>query len=291
MTDLRFDAGGRDLAALRLGTPGGRRVLALHGWLDNAASFLGLAAELPHYDWVALDFAGHGHSARRPPGGWYPFIDHLDDVSVVLDALGWERCTLIGHSMGGAVASVFAAAWPERVERLVMIESAGPVARRNTGALEQLLLAMRERAAYEPGRRRTFPDTRGAILARRQAGGLSEPVARLLMERNLEAASDDVSDPRVALRVDPRLRIASPSRFDEDTVRAWMSGIACPVLGIAADPPFPGFDPQMRAERLACIPDGRIVELPGNHHLHMEAPKPVAEAIRAFLDGSDQVSA
>lgn len=286
MTEQRFDADGRNLAALRLGTAGGRRVLALHGWLDNAASFLPLAAELPQYDWVALDFAGHGHSAHRAPRDWYAFLDHLDDVAAVLDELGWERCTLVGHSMGGAVASVFAAAWPARVERLVMIESAGPVARRTGTPLEQLRLGLSERAAHDPARRRIFPDARGAILARRQAGGLSEPVARLLMERNL------APDARgVALRIDPRLRINSPARFEESTVQAWLAGIACPTLAIAADPPFPGFDAQVRAERLACIADAHVVVLPGNHHLHMEDPVPVAEVIRAFLDEAESIDA
>lgn len=275
---LRLDPDGRDLAALRCGTPGGRRVLALHGWLDNAASFGPLAAQLPGYDWVALDFAGHGHSAHRPPHGWYPFLDHLDDVAAALRELGWERCTLVGHSMGGAVASVFAAAWPERVERLVMIESAGPVSRRGTGALEQLRTALREREDYDPQRRRVFPDVRAAIAARRQAGGLSEPVARLLMERNLVDTADGV-----ALRIDARMRISSAARFEEETVLAWLRGIACPTIAIAADPPFVAFDPQVRAQRLACIADVCVVELPGNHHLHMEDPAPVAAAIRTFL--------
>ena len=121
--DLRFDRGGRDLAALRYGTRGGTRVLALHGWLDNAMSFAPLAAQLPELDLVALDLPGHGHSAHRPPRTWYHYIDYLDDALLALDALGWDRCVLLGHSLGGAVASVLAAARPERVEGLLLIEA------------------------------------------------------------------------------------------------------------------------------------------------------------------------
>lgn len=279
MSDLRFDPTGRDLAALRLGTPGGRRVLALHGWLDNAASFEPLAALLPAYDWIALDFSGHGHSAHRPPGTWYHYIDYLDDVQCALRELGWDSCTLVGHSLGGAVASAFAAAWPERVERLVLIESPGPLAGKPGKSLDMLRTGLRERAAHDASKQRLFPDLASAIAARRAAGGLSDPVARRLMLRNVVEHANGV-----ALRSDPRLKLTSPVRIHEDTAMEWLAGIACPVLGIGADPIFPGFDEAVRDRRMARIADLRFVLLPGNHHLHMETPAPVAAQIAAFLD-------
>ncbi len=57
---LELIADGLPVAALRSGTPGGLKVLALHGWLDNAASFLPLAAQLPTLDLVMVDLPGHG---------------------------------------------------------------------------------------------------------------------------------------------------------------------------------------------------------------------------------------
>src|SRR5690606_29019174 len=92
--ELVLEPEGRALAALRSGTRSGTRVLALHGWLDNAASFTPLAAALPELDLVALDLPGHGHSAYRPARTWYHFIDYIDDVLAALDALGWEHCVL-----------------------------------------------------------------------------------------------------------------------------------------------------------------------------------------------------
>ena len=275
---LRFDAAGRNLAALRMGTAGGVRVLALHGWLDNAASFLPLAAELPQYDWVALEFSGHGHSGHRPPNTWYHYIDYLDDIVCALDALGWDDCIIVGHSLGGAVASAFAAAMPARVSRLVLIESAGPLSGKVGGATALLRESLTERAAFDPARRRVFADLAPAVSARMRAGELSEPVARLLVERNVVAV-----DGGYAWRSDPRLKITSPLRQHEDTIREWLSAFVCPMLAVAAEPSHPRLQPHMREQRMACIADVRVVVLPGNHHVHMETPVPVAAALREFL--------
>ena len=99
-------------------------LLALHGWLDNAGSFDALAPLIcTHFHIVALDFPGHGRSAWRPAGTWYHYIDYVSDVIAVLEKLGWAKCSLLGHSLGGTVASVFAACRPSVVDKLFLIEA------------------------------------------------------------------------------------------------------------------------------------------------------------------------
>ena len=113
------------LHALRGGREGAPKVLALHGWLDNAASFVPLAAHLDDIELVALDLPGHGRSAHLPAGGHYTFEVAVHHVLDVADALGWQRFRLLGHSMGAGIASLVAAAAPERIDRLVCIEALG----------------------------------------------------------------------------------------------------------------------------------------------------------------------
>jgi len=96
---------GTTVAGLRSGAAGGTRVLALHGWLDNAASFVPLAAQLPDLGLVAIDLPGHGHSAHLPPGTQYNTPGAICHVLDVADALGWDRFVLLGHSMGAGIAS------------------------------------------------------------------------------------------------------------------------------------------------------------------------------------------
>ena len=91
------------IAALRAGDPNGPKVLALHGWLDNAASFSRLAPLLDGVRIVALDLPGHGHSDHRPLGAAYNIWDYAHDVLQTAEQFGWRRFSLLGHSMGAIV--------------------------------------------------------------------------------------------------------------------------------------------------------------------------------------------
>ncbi|MBW8822952.1 MAG: alpha/beta fold hydrolase [Xanthomonadales bacterium] len=135
------------ITALRsAATENAPRVLALHGWLDNAASFIPLAAHLAGIELVAVDLPGHGRSVHLPPGAIYTFEMAVHHVLDIADALGWERFTLLGHSMGAGIASLVAAACPQRVERLVCIEALGGLA----DAAENTALRMRESGLMVP---------------------------------------------------------------------------------------------------------------------------------------------
>jgi len=121
--------GGRALRGLRCGRRGGQPWLLLHGWLDNAAAFAPLLPLLreelgPDVDLVALDMAGHGRSDHLGEG--YLLVDYAADVLLAADSLGWGTLSLLGHSLGGYVASIAAGTQPERVARLVLLDIIGP---------------------------------------------------------------------------------------------------------------------------------------------------------------------
>src|SRR5262249_33438862 len=124
---VHISAGGLRLYALERNPGGSPTVLFLHGWLDHCHSFDWLGDQLPR-SWrqVAVDFRGHGQSDPRPPGALYNFTDYLADVNAVIEHLGTDRIHLVGHSLGGAVALFFAAARPERIQSVTLIDSLGP---------------------------------------------------------------------------------------------------------------------------------------------------------------------
>ena len=101
----------------------------------------------------------------------------------IADALGWERFALLGHSMGAGIGSLLAAACPQRVERFVAIEALGALAEAPERTVARLRDAIAARRALRGKRLRVFPDIDTAVRARMQANALSEPVARLLVER------------------------------------------------------------------------------------------------------------
>ncbi|XP_041093716.1 serine hydrolase-like protein [Polyodon spathula] len=126
VTELQFPVPWGHIAAKSWGPREGRPVLCLHGWLDNANSFDRLIPRLPqecHY--LAMDFPGHGLSSHRPPGEHYIFPAYVNDVLRVAKALDWKTFSILGHSMGGNVACLFSALFPEMVEKLVILDAYG----------------------------------------------------------------------------------------------------------------------------------------------------------------------
>ncbi len=255
-------------------------LLALHGWLDNAASFGALAPLLAsRFHVVAIDLPGHGRSGHRPPGGWYHYVEYLADIQAVAQALGWRRYSLLGHSLGGATASIFAAAQPDAVETLLLIESLGPLTAAPDAALEQLRRGMSQRAGFSTKLLRVFPDMSLAIRARAQANNLSETAATALVERGLAAVPGGWS-----WSSDARLTLASPLRYTEAQIQNILRGIAAPTLVVLAQPTTPYLPEAMMRARAACVADITMQHLPGNHHLHLENAAQVATAILAFCD-------
>lgn len=269
------------LTALRGGDRQGPKLLALHGWLDNAASFLPMMPMLSGFDLVALDLPGHGGSAHRLPGYDYVFADWIHDVLDVLDALQWPRAHLLGHSMGGAIATVVAASAPARVDRLALIEALGPIAGIATEAGERLRHAVAARRALDPGKaQRVIADIETAVDARLAVSRMERDAARLIVARNLQQV-----DGGLAWRSDPRLTLPTHVRTDEAFIRSWIAAVEAPTLVLAADPAPPYFTPGLRDARLAMLRDGRSRALAGGHHLHMEQPETVAALLREFLAG------
>ena len=276
--ERRFTAFGQTLAGLQWDGDDGDAlpVLALHGWLDNAASFQPLAGYLGR-PLVALDFAGHGHSDHRPPNQATHYVDHVRDVLAVADELGWERFILMGHSMGAGVACLFAGTFPERVERLVLIEGLGPPATAAKDAPETLRKAINQMLTLGEKRKPVYQDPEQAVAARLPAlGGLAESSARLLCERGLERVAKGWT-----WRTDARLHLTSSLRLTEEQVEGFVRAIVAPTLLLMGEQGLGGdgrFD-----HRIDWLEDVIVGRLPGRHHLHMDDPAPVAAEVRKFL--------
>lgn len=107
----------------RAGAPG-TPVVAIHGITANHRSFTGLAAQL-EVPVLAMDLRGRGASRELP--GPYEMVQHAEDVAAVIRGAGIDRAVVVGHSMGAFVAVRLAAAHPELVERLVLVDGGLPL--------------------------------------------------------------------------------------------------------------------------------------------------------------------
>lgn len=265
------------LAAREWGPANGPPVLALHGWLDNAASFDRLAPLLPELHLVALDLAGHGRSQHRHPSVVHHFIDWAPEVVAVADRLEWGKFELIGHSMGAGISTLVAGTFPDRVQRLVLLEGAGPLAADAARAPAQLASAVEDEARAVKACPRLFPDLDAAIKARLRDSDLDTEAARLLVERG----SAEV-DGGFRFTHDPRLRTRSRTRLTENQVYAFLAAIECPVLAVRALQGWP-FPEDVVMARLKKIQHLQTAEIEGGHHVHLTHPERVAPIIFKFL--------
>lgn len=261
-----------NLRALRWGRADAPPLVALHGWLDNAASFAALAPLLSdRWQVIALDLPGHGHADHLPPGTYYHFVDYVRTVLAAVDALGLSRFTLLGHSMGAGIASLVAAAAPSLVEHLFLIEGLGPVADDGAHTLQRFRDALGEQPGKASRGLRVFRDIEQAASARAIASGLRADLARPIVERALLEITDGWH-----WRSDPRLNRATPLRMAESQVRALLAGIRAPTALLLAAPHAPYLPPRLLAERAQCVDDIVVTHMQGGHHLHVELPEAVA---------------
>lgn len=249
-------------------------LLAIHGWLDNAASFALLAPRLAsRFHVIALDLPGHGHSDHLPAGVVYHFTDYMHAVLAVIAALGLERCNLLGHSLGAGVAALVAAAAPSHIERLLLIEGLGPLADDGTHTLQRLRDSLAA-SAQPPRPLRIFADIVQAVGARTLASGLRRELARPIVARGLQPAGDGW-----CWRSDTRLTRPSAVRMAETQVRAILRGIAAPTTLLLAEPATSYLPGALMEARAACVPTITTSRLRGGHHLHLEHPQAVADWI------------
>ena len=253
-------------------------LLALHGWLDNAGTFDKLAPLIcTHFHIVAIDFPGHGRSDWRPAGTWYHYIDYVSDVVAVAAKFGWNRFNLLGHSLGGTVASVFAACRPQAVDKLLLIEALGPITAPADDSLGQLRRGMEQRAAFEE-KLRVFASENDAIEIRAKVNGLSREAATALINRGLKAVPGGFS-----WSSDPRLTLSTPLRYTEDQMLAVLRGIEAKTLLVLAQPEAPYLPRETMQRRIEQVHDIAVHRVDGSHHLHLENAAPIAKLIGDFI--------
>lgn len=277
--ELRIATPTGELAALQWGEADAPPLLALHGWLDNAASFARLAPLLAaRRRVIALDMPGHGHSAHLPKRARrYHVVDQVDCVLDFADALGIARFDLLGHSLGAGIAALTAAAAPDRIGRLLLIEGLGTFADDGSQTLKRWRDAYAQRTATRRAPR-VFASRDDAVATRVAAGDLDADEVRPIIARNLREV-----DGGYAWHSDSRLRVATPVRIGEPQMQRLLAGIAAPTWLLLADPATPYLPTAMMSARAACVPDIRIERMPGPHHLHIRHPRETAQKILDFL--------
>jgi pimeloyl-ACP methyl ester carboxylesterase len=263
----------------------GPPVVLVHGLLDDSLTWRRIAPKLARrYTVIVPDLAGHGRSGPASHGDYGPG-GHALVLRDLLDALGWGRVALVGHSLGGAVALTFAAQNPDRLARLALISPGGfgrevhrmlRFAAAPGGGLGLALITSAptrwclDRVAWGLAHA-------GLGRAGAQVSGLSEFLAGLAPAHARQAFLRSN-----AAVINRRGQIASATGW----IDAWR-GLPTLVLWGSAD----GVIPVEHAFTLAeAHPEAEVVLLDGVGHLaHRERPTVVADRLLGFLDQGGQL--
>ncbi|MFI0223848.1 alpha/beta fold hydrolase [Streptomyces lydicus] len=243
---------------------GPHKVVAVHGWFADRSAFDPVLPDLDRdaFAYALVDLRGYGEAKDAP--GAYTTAEGADDVLALADRLGWERFSVVGHSMGGSVAQRVLAAAPHRVRRLVGVS---PVPASGL-PLPPEQWELFSSAADTPDSRRTIIDvTTGG---RRPAAWLDR-----MVRRSLE-------------RSDPKAFRAWLDSWATEGFAAQIEGAAVPALAVTG-----ALDPALSAELmrqtwLRWYADSELVELPSAGHYAMdESPLELIRAVEDFLRADD----
>lgn len=257
--------------------------LILHGWSDTSATWQRVVEHLPA-DWniVAPDWRGFGLSQRQ--GDTYVFADYLGDLDGLLRELDAGPIDLIGHSMGGQIAALYAGLRPERVRKLVILDSLFLPDPKPSEAPARLRRWLDD--LPDPGTEKLYPDLETlAQRVRRYHPGLDEAGAL-----DVAAAWSEATPEGYRLLADPRHRQRGPLLYRDAEALAVFAGIEAPSLILdAADSGLRQQCPEsLREPRIAAIPKAQRAEIPNcGHMMHFDAPAPTAAAIADFLSTAD----
>ncbi|KAL3934349.1 MAG: hypothetical protein SGARI_003424 [Bacillariaceae sp.] len=273
------------------------RFFCLHGWMDNCFTFKnlanGLLTKLPStvdLDIIAIDLPGHGISSHKSLDGTSTvageYVYYMYDA---LQQLQWETetVTAVGHSMGGMIALMFAAAFP--LEGLIMIDSLGPMTKSADGVSKGVRNHIKTRIKGKPPSS-VYPDFDTAVETRcltAKAFPGNQYISKETATELVKRASLIREDGKLEFLHDQRLKWPSMlSLTDEHVEQIYRDVAASPASScilLAQDGmPFP----PASINRLKELMQPKVVKtLPGSHHFHADPDSAgsVTDTIVGFL--------
>lgn len=253
-------ANGIHLSYVEMGDPRGSPVLLLHGWTDSSRAWTIVAPELMKHRLLIPDQRGHGGSDA--PECCYAVSNFAHDALLFLDAMGVEKASVVGHSLGSMVGQVLAAEHPERIEKLVLIGSTA------------LAPVKRGDWLWTNVNKLSFPlDPKGDFMRQWSPGASPTPVDRDYLAY---ADPETAAVPRQVWKGVLREVVELPvGRFAQDIKAPTL------ILSGGADSLFP---PEHHEALVNAIPHAKGHVFPGlGHNFILEQPDKVAPAIRNFL--------
>jgi pimeloyl-ACP methyl ester carboxylesterase len=264
------------------GDAGAPQVFMLHGWMDVGASFQFLVDAMSR-DWhvIAPDWRGFGRSQWCADGYW--FADYIADLDALVRHFSPDApARVLGHSLGGNIACLYAGVRPQRVACAISLDGFGLPVETSDAAPDKIIKWLD--ALDDPPAFSAYASL-DAVADRLQKNNrrLSRERAQFLAAHWAKAMPEGAAQ----LVSDPRHKLPFPTVYRMEEVDAIWRRIVAPVLWVAASDSFVakwlGGGDVVR-QRLAALRDGRLHTVTdAGHMLHHDQPEQVAAVIEPFL--------
>ncbi len=264
-------------------------IMALHGWLDNSASFDLLAPYLVEFSNVqvlAPDLSGHGHSDHRNGFSDYPIWAEVVAIIAMADEMQWPQFVLMGHSRGAMIALILAAMFPERVSQLVLIDAIAPSPIDAEQAPDHMLKSMQEIHRRVRRKLSCYPTYDAAIKARVNSDvtRVEPETAQRLAKRGLRELTEGFH-----WHADDKLWAFSHVMFTQEQIFAFVRKVQAKTLILLAEQGFMSF---IKDNPIACemnkhlinLLSANVIHFEDGHYLHIEkSALDVARSISNFI--------
>lgn len=268
-------------------------IIAIHGWQDNCGSFDPLAPLIANKNrsLLCIDLPGHGFSSHLPEGQYYYiFWDGLHFLRRIVKYFQWKDISIIGHSLGGGIAFLYAACYPEDVRKYVSIDIASPSVRNSAKMAATVGPALDKFLTFEninPDKVPCYPyDEMLQIVVDAHAGSVTKEGCEILLKRGMKKST--TKENCFVFTRDPRLKTAAMAFSTMDQVLEFAKLIRCEVLNIKATKGLKLDHPEYYDQIMEVIQESAKSlerhEVDGTHHLHLNDPQSVAKIISNFLD-------
>lgn len=259
----------------------GKNILGVHGLTANCRCWDVMAAALaPTHSIFAMDLRGRGRSDK--PASGYSLQHHIQDIFCLLDDIKQKSIVLMGHSLGAFISLAFAANYPERTEKLILMDGGGQLTQSQWDNVSLAIKPSLDRLGQ------IFPSFDAYVQLMKLAPFL-QPWSQAL-EDYFQYESEAVED-GVRSRINPANIQEEVQNIQQEVPAEYYPEVTCPVLILRATSGILSQNdlvlPESAVDRMVSeIPDARRIDIEGTNHFSilLQPNEKRDQAIREFLD-------
>lgn len=275
-TEEIVEVPGFQIGIKRWGSPENSPVLAFHGTMDNAASFDFLGPLMTNVHMIAIDSPGCGKSSNYPPGILPQWLEECFLMYHVVNRLGLETFSLLGHSRGTMMVIVMSLATPERVVKGAFLDALGPPVIYEEKSIEFLRKGLNNYLNYQSEPPSIYKDIESVIKERMDMARISYSSAKAIVERGVKK-----TDKGYMWTYDRRLHSQGVSYPYGDLIKDYFEHLSIPLCLIRAKEGLK-YPPETFQKRKSYLKNLVYHEVPGGHHAHMDNPCAVADILNQW---------